>query len=84
MLVTPASHEMSQRASWWLCWLGRHACVCYAPLLPWCAPQDLTTFTFILTSLELGLKSTDASISSSCASAVDDLAGYYFRHLIQV
>lgn len=54
------------------------------PCAPWCAPQDLTTFTFILTSLELGLKSTDASISSSCASAVDDLAGYYFRHLIQV
>lgn len=45
--------------------------------------QDLTTFSFILTSLELGLKSTDVSISSSCASAVDDLAGYYFKNLIQ-
>jgi len=45
--------------------------------------QDLPTFTFILTSLELGLKSTDVGISTSCASAVDDLAGYYFRHLIQ-
>lgn len=33
MLVTPASHAMSPRASWWLCWLGRHACVCYAPVL---------------------------------------------------
>lgn len=46
--------------------------------------QDLPTFTFILTSLELGLKSTDVAISTSCASAVDDLAAYYFKHFIQV
>ncbi|GAX79235.1 hypothetical protein CEUSTIGMA_g6675.t1 [Chlamydomonas eustigma] len=47
------------------------------------ASQDQSTFTFILTSLELGLKSTDVAISTSCASAVDDLAGYYFKNLIQ-
>jgi hypothetical protein len=47
-------------------------------------PQDQSTFAFIFTSLEMGLKSTDVAISTSCASAVDDLAGYYFKYLIQV
>lgn len=28
-----ASDAISPGASWWLCWLGRHACVCHAPVL---------------------------------------------------
>ena len=46
------------------------------------ASQPLPTFSFIVTSLELGLKSTDVSVSTSCASAVDDLAAFYFKHLV--
>jgi len=44
---------------------------------------DRTTFTFLLTSLEAGLKSLDVAISSSCAAAVDALAGFYFRAVVQ-
>lgn len=46
------------------------------------AQQDLNTFAFLLTSLEHGLKSLDVSISSSCASAVDNLAAFYFKNVI--
>lgn len=46
--------------------------------------QDTTTFTFLLTSLESGLKSLDVSISSSCAAACDALAGFYFKNVVQV
>jgi hypothetical protein len=46
--------------------------------------QDLATFTFFLTSLDGGLKSLDMAISSSCAAALDAIAGFYFRNCIQV
>ena len=55
-----------------------------APLAPPPPTQDPPTFTFLLSSLELGLKSLDVAISSSCASVVDNLAGFYFKHVIQV
>mmetsp|Transcript_8801 Transcript_8801/g.18815 ORF Transcript_8801/g.18815 Transcript_8801/m.18815 type:complete len:1064 (-) Transcript_8801:979-4170(-) len=47
------------------------------------AAQDTSTFTFLLSSLEMGLKSLDVAISGSCASAVDNLAGFYFKNVIQ-
>lgn len=47
-------------------------------------PQDTATWTFLLTSLEAGLKSLDVSISSSCAAAVDNLAAFYFKNVVQV
>ncbi|MEW5298899.1 MAG: hypothetical protein WDW36_001972 [Sanguina aurantia] len=46
------------------------------------ACQDTPTFTFLLSSLEAGLKSLDVATSSSCASAVDNLAAFFFRHCI--
>ncbi|KAL4457497.1 hypothetical protein ABPG75_012362 [Micractinium tetrahymenae] len=45
------------------------------------ATRDTTTFAFLLNSLDAGLKSLDVSISSQCAAAVDNLAGYYFKHM---
>lgn len=45
-----------------------------------CAPFA-ATFAFLLNSLDAGLKSLDVSISSQCAAAVDNLAGYYFKHM---
>ncbi|KAG2485018.1 hypothetical protein HYH03_016221 [Edaphochlamys debaryana] len=45
------------------------------------AAQDTRTFVFLMSSLELGLKSLDVSISSSCASAVDNLASFFWRHV---
>ncbi|KXZ55001.1 hypothetical protein GPECTOR_3g165 [Gonium pectorale] len=45
------------------------------------AAQPTLTFVFIMSSLEMGLKSLDVSISSSCASAVDNLASFYWRHV---
>lgn len=44
------------------------------------ATRDTATFGFLLSSLDAGLKSLDVSISSQCAAAIDNLAGYYFRH----
>ncbi|PSC72660.1 exportin-7 isoform X2 isoform A [Micractinium conductrix] len=44
------------------------------------ATRDTATFAFLLSSLDAGLKSLDVSISSQCAAAVDNLAGYYFKH----
>ena len=41
---------------------------------------DAATFTFIVTSLDAGLKSLDVSISSQCAASIDNLAAFYFRH----
>lgn len=46
------------------------------------AGQDLPTFSFIVASLDLGLKSLDVTISSSCAAALDNLAAFYFRHVV--
>lgn len=40
---------------------------------------DSATFTFLVSSLDAGLKALDVSISSMCATAVDNLAGFYFK-----
>ena len=44
------------------------------------ARRDDATFVSIVGSLEAGVKSLDISISSQCASAIDNLAAYYFKH----
>lgn len=44
------------------------------------ARRDDATFVSIVSSLEAGIKSLDISISSQCASAIDNLAAYYFKH----
>lgn len=43
------------------------------------AACDLTTFTFLLTALDSGLKSLDVVVSSQCATSADNLASYYFK-----
>lgn len=43
--------------------------------------RDPATFAFIISSLDAGLKSLDVGVSSQCAAAVDNLAGFYFRHM---
>ena len=43
------------------------------------ATCEATTFAFLVGSLDAGLKSLDVSISSMCATAVDNLAGFYFK-----
>ena len=53
-------------------------CHNHAPAL---AAKDGATFAFIVTSLDSGLKALDVGISSQCAAALDNLAGYYFRHM---
>ncbi|KAK9818400.1 hypothetical protein WJX72_012091 [[Myrmecia] bisecta] len=45
------------------------------------ATCDTATFAFLVSSLDTGLKSLDVSISSQCAAAVDNLAGYYFKNV---
>lgn len=40
---------------------------------------DTPTFAHLAQSLEAGLKSLDVSISSQCASAIDNLAAFYFN-----
>lgn len=52
-------------------------CQSHVPAL---ARRDESTFSAIVSSLESGIKSLDVSISSQCASAIDNLAGYYFKH----
>ncbi|XP_030465561.1 uncharacterized protein LOC115684822 isoform X1 [Syzygium oleosum] len=42
---------------------------------------DTSTFMHIVGSLESGLKGLDTNISSQCASAVDNLAAYYFNNI---
>ncbi|PKA58500.1 hypothetical protein AXF42_Ash008787 [Apostasia shenzhenica] len=42
---------------------------------------DTNTFMHIVGSLESGLKGLDASISSQCASAIDNLAAFYFNNV---
>ncbi|XP_050281550.1 uncharacterized protein LOC126722441 [Quercus robur] len=42
---------------------------------------DTNTFRHIVGSLESGLKGLDTNISSQCASAVDNLAAYYFNNI---
>ena len=46
------------------------------------ATSDLHTFAFVMTSLDAGLRSLEVTISSQCASAVDNLAGFYFKHVV--
>ena len=43
------------------------------------AACDTPTFAFLVTALDSGLKSLDVVISSQCATAVDNLAGFYFK-----
>ncbi|KAI5074563.1 hypothetical protein GOP47_0010524 [Adiantum capillus-veneris] len=42
---------------------------------------ETSTFTRIVGSLEAGLKCLDLSISTQCASAVDNLAAFYFNNI---
>lgn len=42
---------------------------------------DTNTFIHIVSSLESGLKGLDAGISSQCASAIDNLAAFYFNNI---
>ncbi|GAQ78625.1 Nuclear transport receptor RanBP16 [Klebsormidium nitens] len=42
---------------------------------------DTATFAHIMQSLEAGLKCLDVSISSQCASSVDNLAAFYFSNI---
>lgn len=42
---------------------------------------DTTTFMHLVGSLESGLKGLDTNISSQCASAVDNLAAFYFNNI---
>ncbi|KAJ6694854.1 hypothetical protein OIU74_014060 [Salix koriyanagi] len=43
--------------------------------------MDTNTFMHIVGSLESGLKGLDTNISSQCASAVDNLAAFYFNNI---
>ena len=43
------------------------------------AACDTPTFAFLITALDSGLKSLDVVVSSQCAAAVDNLAGFYFK-----
>ena len=43
------------------------------------AACDTPTFAFLITALDAGLKSLDVVVSSQCAAAVDNLAGFYFK-----
>ena len=45
-----------------------------------CNPDSLRRYLDAqVGSLDAGLKSLDVAISSQCATAVDNLAGYYFK-----
>ena len=43
------------------------------------ACYDTPTFAFLISALDAGLKSLDVVVSSQCAGAVDNLAGFYFK-----
>lgn len=45
------------------------------------AARDTATFAFVLTSLDAGLKSLDVAVSSQCATALDNLAGFFFKNM---
>ena len=47
--------------------------------LSFIAGCESATFSFIVSSLEAGLRSLDVSISSMCATSLDNLAGFYFQ-----
>nr|GMD36638.1 exportin-7-like isoform X1 [Ipomoea batatas] len=42
---------------------------------------DTKTFMFMVGSLESGLKALEAGISTQCASAIDNLASFYFNNI---
>ena len=46
------------------------------------ATCDTATFSFLVSSLDAGLKSLDVSVSSQCAAAIDNLASYYLKHAV--
>jgi len=48
----------------------------HAPVM---AATDTATFAFMLTAFDAGLRSLDTGVSSQCAAAVDNLAGFYFK-----
>ena len=48
--------------------------------VPEIARRDDGILVSIMTTLDSGLKSFDVAISSQCASSIDNLAGYYFKH----
>ena len=48
--------------------------------VPEIARRDDSILVSIMTTLDSGLKSFDVAISSQCASSIDNLAGYYFKH----
>lgn len=60
-------------------WFSLTDALCHAHT-PAIANRDSQTLAFILTSLEAGLKSLDLSVSSQCAAAIDNLAGYAYLH----
>ena len=41
--------------------------------------KDSGTFSFLLMSLDAGLKSLDTAVSTTCATAVDNVATFYFK-----
>lgn len=43
------------------------------------AARDSNTFSFIVSSLDAGLKALECSVSTTCSTAIDNLAGYYFK-----
>ncbi|KAJ0043503.1 hypothetical protein Pint_18407 [Pistacia integerrima] len=44
--------------------------------------RDTNSFIYIIRSLEAGLKSVNTNIISQCASSIDNLATFYFIHII--
>lgn len=48
--------------------------------VPEIARRDDSILVSIMTTLDSGLKSFDVATSSQCASSIDNLAGYYFKH----
>lgn len=54
-------------------------CVHHIAVITTC---ESSSFRFIMTALESGLKALDVTISSQCAAALNWLAAYYFRHVV--
>lgn len=54
-------------------------CHHHIPVISKC---DRSTFRFIMTSLEMGLKTLEVSVAAQCATAIDNLAAYYFTNVI--
>lgn len=56
-------------------------CLCHSHI-SFILSQDTSTFTHIVQSIEAGLKSLEVSVSSQCASAIDNLVAYHFTHTV--